>query len=677
MRAFIRCHAGQLLRNAQIKRNYLYNETKNMIQVKNLHFIRFYSSKGLKKPHNISRLQDSNILEKSGPLSQRFKKMLIKHRPWSSDDFVALFSWIFVGNTLFILAGTTTFISILLAISNGLSFQGKDLYFSHLIRIRLKFLDLISAKISRIVSGLVGFDVTFETAEANFKRESITLTNVRLKFTDDRFTNFDLKIQSLDVTLDLLRWMDGKGIVSDCSIKGVRGTIDRRHLDFSGTDPQAWLIRRQPTPSDLNIKSARLEDALITVFDLNNFRPYDVVIYQASLRRLRIQWLLFDLLCADSVVGEYDGALFSLNKLVHVPSAEDPISRQLAFQSKQERDMIRKLRVSGLNADMVNVEWIKQGTIDFDMFYKLPISASVDLLSEDAGILVDMDGVTDRILVGGKKLFQELKEREQILKLELGTLTEEETKTLFEAADKPKNNGGSAGLRPRMKNNTRNTSDDITFLLEVRMHHIIAEIPEDFGSSIFSINPAMIRPVVAYLNAQPNVSRGRKSKTPPIQAMFKIPSGEFDGSWTLYQCGLIPKIGEAVFDSVAKMVLLRYNDYKRKAQVRNRPKSSPKLDTEKKSNSDKTRIEIDTADELTESPENNEIEDLGTSISPEPRGIRILSHVGWWSVRYASEKAKDFFKSMRHSQVKGTGSDVASEELAAMEQVFNEMSNFK
>jgi len=57
----------------------------------------------------------------------RFKLLLMgRVRPWKIDDFLALFSWLFVGNTVFILAGTTTFTSLILALANSLQFQGKE-----------------------------------------------------------------------------------------------------------------------------------------------------------------------------------------------------------------------------------------------------------------------------------------------------------------------------------------------------------------------------------------------------------------------------------------------------------------------------------------------------------------------------------------------------------------------
>jgi mitochondrial distribution and morphology protein 31 len=45
-------------------------------------------------------------------------------RPMKFDDRLALFSWIFVSQSVFVLVGTTTFVSIGLFLANTLSFQG-------------------------------------------------------------------------------------------------------------------------------------------------------------------------------------------------------------------------------------------------------------------------------------------------------------------------------------------------------------------------------------------------------------------------------------------------------------------------------------------------------------------------------------------------------------------------
>jgi hypothetical protein len=50
-----------------------------------------------------------------------------RFRPWLFDEFAFLFSWLFVGNALFILVGTTSAASTFLFLANSLDFQGISL----------------------------------------------------------------------------------------------------------------------------------------------------------------------------------------------------------------------------------------------------------------------------------------------------------------------------------------------------------------------------------------------------------------------------------------------------------------------------------------------------------------------------------------------------------------------
>jgi mitochondrial distribution and morphology protein 31 len=42
---------------------------------------------------------------------------------------------------------------------------------------------------------------------------------------DTNYSYFDLNVDSIDVTLSLWRWLDGKGLVADAVVKGVRGVV--------------------------------------------------------------------------------------------------------------------------------------------------------------------------------------------------------------------------------------------------------------------------------------------------------------------------------------------------------------------------------------------------------------------------------------------------------------------
>jgi distribution and morphology protein 31 len=60
-------------------------------------------------------------------LKVRIKWPLMRQmRPWTLNDVTALFSWLFLGHTVWLLVGTTSFVSLILWFANSLQFQGKN-----------------------------------------------------------------------------------------------------------------------------------------------------------------------------------------------------------------------------------------------------------------------------------------------------------------------------------------------------------------------------------------------------------------------------------------------------------------------------------------------------------------------------------------------------------------------
>jgi hypothetical protein len=57
------------------------------------------------------------VLPKLSTLVGRF-------RPWTLDHFAAMFSYLVVGNVVFLVVGTTTFASLIVWVANTLQFQG-------------------------------------------------------------------------------------------------------------------------------------------------------------------------------------------------------------------------------------------------------------------------------------------------------------------------------------------------------------------------------------------------------------------------------------------------------------------------------------------------------------------------------------------------------------------------
>jgi distribution and morphology protein 31 len=140
---------------------------------------------------------------------------------------------------------------------------------------------------------------------------------------DMNWTYWDLHVETLDISISLWRLMDGKGLIKSAAFKGVRGTCDREHITWA----EDWEpIRRTPEDGDFDLESLRIEDMLVNVKN-PRFRHYSVSVFRAELPRFRKQWMFYDLMCADSVVGIFDNCLFSLHK---------PQSNDLAKQNDIE-----------------------------------------------------------------------------------------------------------------------------------------------------------------------------------------------------------------------------------------------------------------------------------------------------------------------------------------------------
>lgn len=71
----------------------------------------------------------------------------------------------------------------------------------------------------------VGYDVSNHPAYHRIGEDDDEPDVTDLHDEDYNFTMFDLNVDSVDVTLSFKRWLDGKGLVEDAVIRGVRGVI--------------------------------------------------------------------------------------------------------------------------------------------------------------------------------------------------------------------------------------------------------------------------------------------------------------------------------------------------------------------------------------------------------------------------------------------------------------------
>jgi mitochondrial distribution and morphology protein 31 len=71
----------------------------------------------------------------------------------------------------------------------------------------------------------LGYDVSNHPANHTIDDEEEDSDKHQHSDEDTKWSMFDLNVDSIDVTLSLARWLDGKGLVKDAVVKGVRGVL--------------------------------------------------------------------------------------------------------------------------------------------------------------------------------------------------------------------------------------------------------------------------------------------------------------------------------------------------------------------------------------------------------------------------------------------------------------------
>jgi hypothetical protein len=105
-------------------------------------FHRYYSN----MPHLPHRPTKAEVLAQARGFFERLRVrirfiLMRSMRPWTLNDIGAVFSWVFLGQTVWLLVGTTSFVSLILWTANSLQFQGKQFCFklSTFLSISFKF----------------------------------------------------------------------------------------------------------------------------------------------------------------------------------------------------------------------------------------------------------------------------------------------------------------------------------------------------------------------------------------------------------------------------------------------------------------------------------------------------------------------------------------------------------
>lgn len=311
------------------------------------------------------------------------RHLLNRFQPWSSDHRFAIASWGLVGGTWWIIAGTSTFLSLLIWAIPSRQFQ-----------------EWVAAKVSeqatRHSGAKVSFDSAIQPTWKTLRFKNVHIVRTREMAGADNVMDVDITIERLDVKVSLLWLLEGKGIVEEAEMVGIRGTLDRRHSwdqwDDLGNlipwDKQEWASpaerwRAQWYRGSFHLAKCVVKDAVLTLLQPSPDRPIEVVVHSFQSRRLRRQWLMFDLLCSNAD-GSFDHRLFSCRAPPNQLSSDPNIE-------------LRQFQMDGSNVDLVRggatgpLTWLTKGDLDLDALMFMPkVVGSNERLNETVKMQLSM-----------------------------------------------------------------------------------------------------------------------------------------------------------------------------------------------------------------------------------------------------------------------------------------------
>lgn len=339
---------------------------------------------------------------------------------------------------------------------------------------------------------------------------------------DTNYTQFDLTFDTVNVTLSFTKWFNSKGLLRDVEIKGVRGVIDRTSVHYSGehVDPRSY--RHEHNPGDFEIDSFKLEDLLVTVHQPHEFRPFSISIFSCDLPRLRRQWLFYDFLSAHTVSGSFDDSLFT----IHPRQTHGSIANNLGDDPDHWKKHSR-LRIDGLNIDHLNrgvegpFSWIREGDVDIVADIMLP----ADTQESIAKVMSDFYDRMEATVTANRH-----------------PTPDEQSKTIHHGDP-------AMSMSEATKSSMPASQDDKRFVvmdLRVHLNDVRAAVPL-FNKDLSYVNNALIRPIVAYINSRRTFI--------PINCRVVKRASEFDGSWTIFDSGLMDDLSAETYEAFAKDVV--------------------------------------------------------------------------------------------------------------------------
>jgi len=488
-------------------------------------------------------------------LGVRFKWFSIRSaRPFRVDEIFAFLSWIFWGHVLWIVIGTTTFFSLLIFTLNTVFAQetlagwiGEYLTKSSGVKVVFE-----SAIVPTWKDGVITFRHVFvsrrpgktRTRERAVSKGSSTEAAAAAAAAsqaakdeydpdeDTNYTQFDVTFDTVNVTLSFTKWFNGKGLLQDVEVRGVRGVVDRTFVHWTDEviDPKSY--RHKHNIGDFEIDDFKMSDVLLTLYQPNNFRPFTISIFSCELPRLRKQWLFYDFLSATTMSGSFDNSLFTIHPVQAHGHTGVALDGGATMGDPSQWKKQSRLRLDGLKIDHLNrgvagpLSWIQEGNVDIVADITIP-------RDDDLGIVKVVSDFYDRI---------------EATVANVQTPFHKDRGIDYNVIDNNDHQPSTDEYRTHVPvpiANSDNPADSrfIIFDLRVHLNDVRASVPL-FTKDLSYVNNALVRPIVAYINS--------KRAFIPVHCRVVKQQSEFDGSWTIFDSGLLDDLSKETYEAFSR-----------------------------------------------------------------------------------------------------------------------------
>lgn len=312
----------------------------------------------IEAPHNIPFFQR---------LIGNIKWLLIrnKKRPFSKDEIGTLFSWLIISQIIWLILKTTTVVSLLLLTFNTVF--AKEMVALFIGRLLNYFSDEISinfqdALIPEWKSGFIKFkDVKIDTH----------------KDQQNNILEFHLFFHEIEINLSLKKWLQGKGLINDIKIFGIRGETvinykEKKHNENSQELLLNWFSNPNYKLMNVNISDSKFH-VIENFSDGSEPANVKIRIFNLDISGLRFNQLLTDFLKANVITGSINNSLFTFHKRQHKLSYLGDMKGDLSSWDRITRLRLNSINVNTLGLNKTNsFNWIEDGDVDLVADIMLP-----------------------------------------------------------------------------------------------------------------------------------------------------------------------------------------------------------------------------------------------------------------------------------------------------------------